>query len=68
MNWAKNARFNSSGYSPVQRVIGRGYKLPWSRLDEKQSGELASLELPDHSRHGCGLHDVPSKPWTRVTV
>ena len=24
-------------------------QLPWSPLDEKQSGELASLELPDHS-------------------
>ena len=23
--------------------------MPWSLLDEKQSGELASLELPDHS-------------------
>ena len=33
----------------AQWVIGRGYKLPWSLLDEKQSGELASLELPDHS-------------------
>ena len=36
--------------------------------------ELASLELPDHAPelvdegHGCGLQDVPSKPWTRVTV
>ena len=47
-NWAKNDRINSSGYSPAQWVIGR-YKLPWSLLDEKQSGELASLELPDHS-------------------
>ena len=34
--------------------------MPWSLLDEKQSGELASLELPDHSPefvdecHGCG--------------
>ena len=49
VNWAKNARNNSSGYSPAQWVIGRVYKLPWSLLDEKQSGELASLELPDHS-------------------
>ena len=49
VNWAKNTRTNSSGYSPAQWVIGRGYKLPWSLLDEKQSGELASLELPDHS-------------------
>ena len=49
VNWAKNARINSSGYSPARWVIGRGYKLPWSLLDEKQSGELASLELPDHS-------------------
>ena len=49
VNWAKNARINSSGYSPAQWVIGRGYKLPWSPLDEKQSGELASLELPDYS-------------------
>ena len=48
-NRAKNARINSSGYSPAQWVIGRGYKLPWSLLDEKQSGELASPELPDHS-------------------
>ena len=48
-NWAKNARNNSSGYSPAQWVCGRGYKLPWSILNEKQSGELASLELPDHS-------------------
>ena len=24
-------------------------KLPWSLLDEMQSGDLASLELPDHS-------------------
>ena len=49
VNWAKIARVNSSGYSPAQWVIGRGYKLPWSLLDEKQSGELAPLELPDHS-------------------
>ena len=49
MNWAKSARINSSGYSPAQWVIGRGYKLPWSLLDEKQSGEMASLEFPDHS-------------------
>ena len=49
VNWAKNTRINSSGYSPAQWVIGRGYKLPWSLLDEKQSGELASLELPEHS-------------------
>ena len=45
VNWAENARVNSS----AQWVIGRGYKLPWSLLDETQSGELASLELPDHS-------------------
>ena len=57
VNWAKHARINSSGYSPAQWAIGRGYKLPWSLLDEKQSGGLASLELPDQ--------DVPSKPWTR---
>ena len=49
VNWAKNARINSTGYSPVQWVSGRRYKLPWSLLNEKQSGELASLELPDHS-------------------
>ena len=49
VNWAKNARIDSSGYSPAQWVIGRGYNLPWSLLDEKQGGELASLELPDHS-------------------
>ena len=36
-------------HSPAQWVVGRGYKLPWSLLDETQSGELASLELPDHS-------------------
>ena len=36
VNWAKNARIKSSGYSPTQLVIGRGYKLPWSLLDEKQ--------------------------------
>ena len=49
VNWVKNARIRTSGYSPAQRVTGRGYNLPWSFLDEKQSGELASLELPDHS-------------------
>ena len=49
VNWAKKARINSSGYSPAHWVIGRGHKLPSSLLDEKQSGELASLELPDHS-------------------
>ena len=49
VNWAKSARINSTGYSPAQWVCGRGYKLPWSILNEKQSGELASLELPDHS-------------------
>ena len=27
-----------------QWVIGRGYELPWSLRDEKQSGELASLQ------------------------
>ena len=48
VNWAKNAWINSSGYSPAQWVIGRA-KLPWSLLDGKQSGKLASLELPDHS-------------------
>ena len=46
VSWAKNALINSSGYSQALWVIGRGYKLPWSLLDEKQSGELASLELP----------------------
>ena len=56
VNWAKNARINSCGYSTAQWVIGRGYKLPWSLLDEKQSGELASLELPDHSpEFGLGM-------------
>ena len=49
VNWAKNARINSCGYSTAQWVIGRGDKLPWSLLDEKQSGELAPLKLPDHS-------------------
>ena len=49
VRWAKHARIYSSGYSPAQWVIGRGYKLPWSLLDEKQSAELASLELPNHS-------------------
>ena len=49
VNWAKNARINSSGFSPAQWVVGRGCQLPWSLLDEKQSGELASLELPYHS-------------------
>ena len=49
VNWARNARINLSGYSPAQWVSGRGYKLPWSLLDEKRSGELAPLELPDHS-------------------
>ena len=49
VNWAKNARINSSGYSPPHWVIGRGYTLPGSLLDEKQSGELASLVLPEHS-------------------
>ena len=49
MNWAKKTRINSSGYSPAQWVIRQRYKLPWPLLDEKQSGELASLELPDHS-------------------
>ena len=45
VNWAKNARINSSGYSPAQWVIGRGHKLPWSLLDEEQTGELASLRI-----------------------
>ena len=45
----KRSCITSSGYSPDQWVIGRGYKLPRSLLDEKQSGELASLKLPDHS-------------------
>ena len=49
VNWAKNTRINSSGYSTAKWVIGRGYKLPWSLLDEKQIGDLASLDLPDHS-------------------
>ena len=49
VNWAKNAGINLCRYSPAQRVIGRGYKLPCSLLDDKQSGELASLKLPDHS-------------------
>ena len=44
VDWAKNARIGSSGCSPAQRVIGRRYKMPWSLLDEKQRGELASLE------------------------
>ena len=48
VNLAKNDRINSSGYTPAQWVIRRGYKLPWSLLDEKESGELASLELPNH--------------------
>ena len=43
LDWAKNARINSSG------VIGRGCNLPWSLLDEKQSGELASLVFLDQS-------------------
>ena len=33
VNWAKNARINSSGYSPAQWVIGRGYKLHRSLLN-----------------------------------
>ena len=28
VNWAKNGRTDSSGYSPAQWVIGRGYRLP----------------------------------------
>ena len=74
VNSAKNDRINSSGHSPAQWVIGRGYKLPWSLLDEKQSGELASwscqitrLSSVDEC-HSCGLHDVPAKPWTPVTA
>ena len=47
VNWAQNVRINSCGYSLAKRVIGRFYKLPWSH--GKQSVELASLELPDHS-------------------
>ena len=42
---AKNARINSL----AQWAIGRGYKLSRSLLDNKQSGELTSLQLPDHS-------------------
>ena len=49
VNRANNARINSSGYSPAHWGICRGYKLLWSLLDEKQSGELASLELQGHS-------------------
>ena len=36
-HWAKNARIDSSGYSPAQWVIGRRNKLPWSLLDEGPS-------------------------------
>ena len=35
VNSAKNARIDSSGYSPAQWVIDRGYELHWSLLDEK---------------------------------
>ena len=74
VNWAKNDRINSLGYAPAQWVIGRGHKLPWSLLDEMQSGELASLEFQItrlssvDECHSCGLHDVPSKPWTLGTA
>ena len=73
VNWAKNVRINSCEYSLAQWVVGRFYKLPWSHGDEKQSVELASLELPTHLSsvnecHGYGLRDAPSKPWTLVTV
>ena len=42
---AKNARINSL----AQWAIGRGCNLSRSLLDDKQSGELTSLQLPDHS-------------------
>ena len=48
VNLTKNDRINSSGYTSAQWVIGRGYKLPWPLLDEKESDELASMELPNH--------------------
>ena len=34
VNWAKNARKNSSGCAPAQWVIDRGDKLLWSLLDD----------------------------------
>ena len=36
-----------------QWVIGRGYELLRSLWDEKQSGDLTLLELPDHSPEFC---------------
>ena len=48
VNGAKNAR-NQLVWVPARPMDSRGYKLPWSLLDEKRSGELASLESPENS-------------------
>ena len=74
VNWAKNARINSSGYSSAQWVIGRGYKLPrsfWTRSKaanwHRWNCQITRLRLVNEC-HGCGLLDVHLKTWTLFTA
>ena len=48
-NWAKNARIITRLDFASPMGHRSRIQLPWSLVDEKQCGELASLELPDHS-------------------
>ena len=48
----RNEKADFNGKRSVLLVIGRGYELPWSLLDEKK-GEISSLEAPDRSPE-CG--------------
>ena len=55
VNWAKNARINSSGYSPAQWAIGR--ELWTKNRVENWSCQITHLSWVDEC-HGCGLRDV----------
>ena len=74
VNWAKNARINSSGYSPaqwssVEDTSCHGHLWTRSKVENwhRWSCQITRLSSVDEC-HGCGLHDVPSKPWTPVTA
>ena len=74
VNWAKNARINSSGVrqpngSSVEDTNCHGHFWMRSKVANwhRWSCRITRLSSVDE-RHGGGLQDVPSKPWTRVTV
>ena len=45
---ARNSKINASGFSPSQRVLKRGLKLPWGILN-KENLPVAAMDAVDDS-------------------